>query len=413
MKRAFCTAQKPAEGFYEKRTEIIKGKSMKKDRFMITAAMLCMALGAQAPVSTFAAQSPDFAKSSEEWARLEDNKLEYDEVADLIHEYNPTVQSNSYDYKKFVDTYGNTNEEIASEYRSKASELLNNMSGEDDASSIMSDAQAELQAKQLNSQADNNTDDSTTKSLGYAQSEAQLVMNAKSSFISYYSSKAALETARTTLETMKDTLTLTKAKTTAGTATESELRSAEKNVSDQETAVKKAEEAVEESRQKLIVMLGWKSSDEPEIGELPEISSDTVDAIDLDADLKKAAENNYTLKINKRKLNNASDSDNVSVLNSTISGNEKSISVSVKSAYSTLKSALMSYESAKQELVNEEKNMQTAEARYSAGLSTRLEHNNEKNTLELKKQAVESAKCSLVNAYMTYESYVAGLANAG
>ena len=38
--------------------------------------------------------SPEFAYSADKWASLRDNVMEYGELADLIHEYNPTVRSN-------------------------------------------------------------------------------------------------------------------------------------------------------------------------------------------------------------------------------------------------------------------------------------------------------------------------------
>ena len=45
---------------------------------------------AAAPMTALAA-SPEFARTSEEWARLRDNKMEYDELEDLIAEYNTTI----------------------------------------------------------------------------------------------------------------------------------------------------------------------------------------------------------------------------------------------------------------------------------------------------------------------------------
>ena len=389
------------------------GEKMKRKMIKLSAVLLSGAISLNTYIYAMAAQSPEFSRSEAEWASLKDNKLEYSEISDLIHEYNPTVANNNYEYKNFVDTYGNTNEEIASEYRSKASDLLNNISGSDDAQSVMSDAQAELSAKQLNQQADNNTEDSTTKSLGYKQSEAQLVMNARSYFIQYYSSQNELEAAKTRLSSLQSTLELTSAKVSAGILTDSDLRTAQKNVSDQESTVKKAEEAVEETRQKFIVMLGWSASDTPEIGALPEVTGEAVNSIDLEADITKAKENNYTLNINKRKLSNAKDSDNISVLNATIAGNEKSISVSVNSAYQSLKNALMNLDTAKLALSTEEKNMDTASKRYSAGLSTKYDYNQEQYTLSEKQQAVKTAEYNLISAYMTYEAYVDGLANAG
>ena len=52
-------------------------------------------LSLQAPLTGLAA-SPEFARSAEEWERLRDNVLEYEELEDLIHEYNVTTQNNQY-----------------------------------------------------------------------------------------------------------------------------------------------------------------------------------------------------------------------------------------------------------------------------------------------------------------------------
>lgn len=43
--------------------------------------------------------SPEFAYTEEKWASLRDNVMEYGELKDLIHEYNPTVRSNRSAYK--------------------------------------------------------------------------------------------------------------------------------------------------------------------------------------------------------------------------------------------------------------------------------------------------------------------------
>ena len=45
--------------------------------------------------------TPEFAYSAEKWATLRDNIMEYGELADLIHEYNPTVLSNRSTYKEY------------------------------------------------------------------------------------------------------------------------------------------------------------------------------------------------------------------------------------------------------------------------------------------------------------------------
>ena len=65
--------------------------------------------GVMLAVSAFpaSASSPEFARTPEEWARLEDNVLEYEEIEDLIAEYNAAVQVNQLDLNEFKRKYGN------------------------------------------------------------------------------------------------------------------------------------------------------------------------------------------------------------------------------------------------------------------------------------------------------------------
>ena len=78
--------------------------------------IVCMACAAAAggitPVNALAA-SPPFAYSEEKWATLQDDKLEFDEIADLVHEYNSTVEQNEIAYK---DYKGKDSSEIAEDY---------------------------------------------------------------------------------------------------------------------------------------------------------------------------------------------------------------------------------------------------------------------------------------------------------
>ena len=53
-------------------------------------------IGISAPARVLAS-SPEFSRTAEEWSALQDDNLEYSEIADLIHEYNPTVQNNQYE----------------------------------------------------------------------------------------------------------------------------------------------------------------------------------------------------------------------------------------------------------------------------------------------------------------------------
>lgn len=83
---------------------------------------LTAVMGGLPPMAALGA-SPEFARTEQEWARLQDNVIEYDEIPDLIHEYNATVQNNQYDYQKFREDYGDTNSDVADAYNDLAQDF--------------------------------------------------------------------------------------------------------------------------------------------------------------------------------------------------------------------------------------------------------------------------------------------------
>jgi len=377
----------------------------------VTVGSLAVVMGIAVPMTALAS-SPEFARSAEEWARLRDQVLEYDEIADLVHEYNVTVQNNQYEYNEFIKDYGRTREEIADAYRDLANDLESNMTGEDSGVAMVSDLQLRLQAKQLREQADDNLEDSQIYYWTYCQAEDNLVLSAQSKMISYYRKQLELESAKEEKANLENEYALTVTKRQAGTATETELLAARERVLEQEKTVTELEQSIEDTRQKLIVMLGWSGSDQPEIRGVPEIDLSEIETIDLEADQQKAQENNYTLNINKKKLENAKDADNRNKLQNTIQGNERQIRVSVNSAWQSLQTAKRNYEQAQADAVTEERNMELAGQKWKAGMITKYEYEKQQSALNSSRNRVQETKLDLLEALESYRWNVGGLAAA-
>lgn len=386
----------------------MKQKSAKRKA---AAAGILIAMILRTPTAALAA-SPEFARTSEEWSTLQDNVLEYGEIADLIHEYNVTVQNNAYEYNEFVKDYGRTKEDTAAAYRDLASELLSSRSGDDSASAMISDMQLELQAKNLREQADDNIEDSQIYYLQYSMAEDNLVLSAQSKYISYFSGQIELESAKEQLKILENAYSLALVQRAAGTVTDTDVLDAQEAVLTQEKTISQLEQEIENTRQSLIVMLGWKESDAPQIEELPEFDFSLLDAIDLESDKQKALENNYTLKINQRKLENAQEEENKKNMQTTIEGNERQIAASVSSAWASLQTAKLSYDQAAADLAAEERNMEQTACKWNAGMITQYEYEDQQSALVQKQLAVETAKLNLMDTYETYQWNVNGLASA-
>ena len=375
----------------------------------ISACCLAAVLAAAAPTGTAWAGSPEFARSAEEWAKLRDNVMEYDELAGLIHEYNVTVQNNQRDYN---EKKNKTSDEIAQDYRDAADAVRSSMSGDDSPQAIMQDSMAEAQALSLEQQADDNVEDSEIFKMTYDQTEATLVSNAQTNMISYHQKARDLDLKKKNRELLAATYDSVVLKMNHGMATQMEVLTALENLQNADAAILTAESDLENTRQKLCVMLGWRYDASPEIREIPAVELNRIQSMDPAADKAKALENNYTLRINKKKLANSSNNSKKESLQMTIDDNIQRIGSSVDSAYKNVIQSQTAYQQAAVSLEVASKNMEAAERKMQIGTLSRLDYLTQQYAYLQAQVAMEDASMALFQAVESYDWNINGLASA-
>lgn len=369
-----------------------------------------------APITALAA-SPEFARSAEEWAKLQDNKIEYDEIADLVHEYNATVQKNAIDLSKFRKDYGESNDEWANRYRELADDLEASLSypDVDDTSyaSIMTAiVTSEMQIDNWRKSADEAVDDYMTYYYNYASAEAMLTSNAQQQMIAYYVNQLQLELDQKNQELMNETYQSVQTQQSLGMATDVDVLSAEENLRNANKAILDDQNTIENNQEKLFVALGWKHDDRPEVGALPEPDLNRIVSMNPAVDKEQAVENSYTMKVNKRKLENAKSSDTRETLEKTIREDTQTIGASVTSSYQNVLAAKASMELKEAQAQLQEKTMQTTERQYQLGMIGRLDYLNRKYAYDSAVIQAQTAKYNLLQAIQSYEWVLNGLANA-
>ena len=375
----------------------------------ISACCMAAVLAAAVPTGTAWAGSPEFARSAEEWAKLRDNVMEYDELAGLIHEYNVTVQNNQRD---FNEKKNKTSDEIAQDYRDAADAIRSSMSGEDDAGSILSDAMSDAQALTLEQQADDSVEDSEIFKMTYDQTEKTLVSNAQANMISYHQKVLDLELKQKNRELLAATYDSVALKMNNGMATQMDLLTARENLQNADAAILTAQSDLENTRQKLCVMLGWRYDASPEIMGIPSADLNRITAMDPSADKEKALENNYTLRINRKKLANSSSNSKKESLQMTIDDNIQRIGASVDSAYKNVIQAQTAYQQASVALDAASKNMEAAERKMTIGTISRLDYLSQQYAYLQAQTAMKNADMDLFQAMESYDWNVNGLASA-
>lgn len=386
----------------------------KKNRLSV----VCLAgfLGAAYPFGVLAApgSSPEFARSAQEWERLRDNKLEYDEIPDLIHEYNVTVLNNRTSYQDYLK---DTPSDITQRYRDAATELRNNIQYPDDptdisyATMLMAAQMNETQAQSLEKQADTNVDDSQSIRLQYQQVEENLVFSTKLNLISYYQMQLASQLNQENRKLLEALYQSAQLQAGIGNGTQMDVLSARQAIEQLDSTIVGSERDIRTLKQKICLATGWSYDADPEFGPLPEVDFSQIDSINLAQAQALAQENNYSLKISRRQYENSTDAATKENLEKTIRDNQQKIFSDVATKYQSLLTAKASYELALAEQAIEIQNMDTIARRFQAGTASRLEYQQEEFTMASKDTAVETARLNLLSAWETYQAAVGGLAS--
>lgn len=377
---------------------------------------IALTMAAVSAVPAFAA-SPEFTRTAEEWQRLRDDVMEYEELEDLIAEYNATVQKNAIDLKHFKNKYGTTNSEISDAYRDMANEIYASIEYPDTSDPtygyvVASMLSAEMSAKTMEQQADNNLEDARIMALSYEQAEKTLVTVAQSNMIGYHLNRLSLRQAEIGQTQAERALESTVRMSQIGMATQVEVWNAQEAVLSAKRSVETARSSMEQTRQTLQVMLGWKYDDTPTIMEIPELDFSRLDALDPAQDQVTALEQNYTLKMNRQRLENAISETTRETTQTTIADNEKKIGAAVMTNYQSVQAAKLSYDQAEADLELANRTMQTMELQYQSGGVSKNEYENQAYVVETKEIALEIAKLNLFQTLETYDWAVKGLANA-
>lgn len=363
------------------------------------------------------AGTPEFGRSAEEWAKLRDNKIEYEELADLVHEYNATVVKNQIDLAWFKNDYGMSNDEWSNRYRELADDLESSLSYPDVedsgyATTMTNIVTSEMQIKSWREKADDAEDDYLTYYYDYGSAEALIASTAQSDMIQYYQHQLQKQSDQLALELQEENWNQVQNQKQHGSATNIDVLTAEENLRKIRKNLEDDDNSIDRTRERLIVLLGWKNDDHPEIGMLPEVTQEMIDVLNPETDRQQAEENNYTLKINRRKLEISRSEKSRDKLQEAIDENVRSIGASLSSAYQDVIAAKAAKDLAEAQAQLAKDQFAMADRQYQVGSLSRYGWITKKNAKESASVAVQMKELDLLQAIETYHWAVNGLAGS-
>ena len=347
--------------------------------------------------------SPEFAYTEEKWASLRDNVMEYGELKDLIHEYNPTVRSNRSAYK---DQKGKDLNDVYEQYMNDIDDIWDQAdAAEDD----VTWASMRFSAGLLTKQADNNYQDADMEKIQYDQQEAALVYQAQQMMVSLQQAEYNIKNLENTKALLLSQYEFTRAQAAAGMATQIDVLTAQKSVQDQDTAILAAQKNKENVHRNLCLMLGWDADAQPEILAVPEPDMSRIDTLNPDGDAEAALANNYDVRYYEKKAGNLSSQDLIESNQASIQNAKDTAVRSLKTQYNTVLTARDALNAAQSQLAAEQSKLNKASASLAAGQITNLEYQTTLNAVMTAESDVNTKKLQLLVALEGYDWNVKGL----
>ena len=347
--------------------------------------------------------------------------LDYEEIDGLVTEYNATVQANQANMQQFTRDYGRKNSQVSQSYKDMAQKIEESLTEPEPDSMtyvpmMASIAQSRATINNLKSSADTTLEDYEVQYFTYESARLSLVQNTKALMISYYTKDMSKEALQKSVEVAELNLANAQARVAVGMATNLDVLSAKEAVIKANKELNDQSNAASADRDKLLIMTGFKTDSQANIGLVPVLSEEelqNIDKINVEEDIKKALEENYTLKINKRKLGNAKSDTQIKSLNSSINSNTENIKANVRTLHKNLLNAKDKLNLLKAELELSGKDLETVRQKKNLGMATQLEVANKELENIKKNTEKKQAELALRLALENYNSAVNGLASAG
>lgn len=362
----------------------------------------------------------------ETWARLQDNVLEYDEISDLVHEYNTTVSNIWEDLEETRQDLIREAEEMQSQKgkmkrnKENAKDDLKLAAEENPASAevagltamvgnyTMQEAILEAVGSGLNSSARSSLVSRTTLS-SLTKVENQFVQICQQLMIAYDSLTKQKNTLVKLEELYGEQYRIAQDQRALGLMTDQDVLSARTNQLSAQSTVASIDKALLQLKPTLCTMAGWAADADPELAPIPAVDVTRIDEMDLEADTKKAIGNNSTL-ISQRTSTKGKTTDGIAARLGVIDEGEQRMAIEMERLYNEVLSQKTAYDGAWDGYQSALKSRDKYERMYQMGMLSRADYLGTEISYYQKKAAWETADTSLLLALETYQWAVMGLA---
>lgn len=386
---------------------------------VLTAASAVPAFAGYAPTGPGAEPEPEKYDAAT-LSKLQDNVLEYDELALRVREYNPNISEAWRKYGESKEDYQNMLTELESTYDDSMDNIDAVLKPLKQAEKLM--PQLKGTVKQMSSLKSGyhslvqgirdtvtNWDTSKRNTSQIRQYEKQVISGAQSAMIGYNTivdNKATLETMVDLYQKQCD---MYQRMAALGLANQTDAVSAQTSLIGAKSQLASLQSQQDSVYRTLCLLLGYDTDSGVEIRNLPDFDMSRLDGMNLKADTKKAIGNNYTL-IGQRTSAKGETNAQIAARLNTIEEGEQKLTIEMQRLYQDVLDKKAAYEAAMTGYEAAEKSNGAAQRQYQNGLLSEMQYVGTQISYNQKKAAKESAELDLWTAMNAYDWGIEGLA---
>lgn len=386
---------------------------------VLTAASAVPAFAGYAPTGPGAEPEPEKYDAAT-LSKLQDNVLEYDELALRVREYNPNISEAWRKYGESKEDYQNMLTELESTYDDSMDNIDAVLKPLKQAEKLM--PQLKGTVKQMSSLKSGyhslvqgirdtvtNWDTSKRNTSQIRQYEKQVISGAQSAMIGYNTivdNKATLETMVDLYQKQCD---MYQRMAALGLANQTDVVSAQTSLIGAKSQLASLQSQEDSVYRTLCLLLGYDTDSGVEIRNLPDFDMSRLDGMNLEADTKKAIGNNYTF-IGQRTSAKGETNAQIAARLNTIEEGEQKLTIEMQRLYQDVLDKKAAYEAAMTGYEAAEKSNGAAQRQYQNGLLSEMQYVGTQISYNQKKAAKESAELDLWTAMNAYDWGIEGLA---
>lgn len=388
----------------------------------LLAVTLALEFCAPARAAVLTPQEPgDVGKSQAElngysearWAELMDNTLNYEEIPDLVHNFNPAITSAWSNLNDSIDLMDTIVDNLKSRQREMADLKQDAQASKDYGNYGYFYMQEMILQKASNTLADS-TDKLrrpvTASNRPLRVAERQAASGAKQLMIAYNALLRQRAIVAESVQMYEKLFQDTQLMQVQGLATATDVLKVQSSLLSSQSTLATIDTNLIQLKENLILLCGWKAGADPVIGETPAADLSRINAMDPEADLTRAIANNGSI-IDFHHEKHYHSSTAMEARDATEAEMYQNLLTNLKQQYQTILADKAAYEGAVSGLQAAEMTKNAADVQYRLGMLSAANYLGALTQYQQARTQMDTADSTLFQAMETYDWMLAGNAS--